>query len=200
MTFVIATGNPKKLTELNRILNPLGVDAVSLKGIGISIDEIEETGKTLEENARIKAKAVAKLTDKAVIADDTGLFVDALNGEPGVYTARYAGENANGVENYKKLLKNLEEIPHEKRKAHFATCICCIFPNGEEIVSTGECHGYIAKEPHGENGFGYDPVFEVEDGKSLAELTADEKDAISHRGNALRDFKIKLLEKLNGEK
>ncbi len=197
MIFVIATANPKKLTELSRILNPLGIDAVSIKDAGISIDDIEENGKTFEENARIKAQAVAKLTSMPVIADDTGLSVDVLGGEPGVYTARYAGEGASDKEKYEKLLNKLEGIPYEKRTAHFSTCICCIFPDKTEIISTGNCYGNIALAPHGENGFGYDPIFEVEKGKSLAELTAEEKDKISHRGNALRDFKIKLERKLN---
>lgn len=197
MTFVIATANPKKLTELSRILNPLGIDAISIKDAGISIDDIEENGKTFEENARIKAQAVAKLTSMPVIADDTGLSVDALGGEPGVYTARYAGVDASDKEKYEKLLSKLQGVEYEQRTAHFSTCICCIFPDNTEIISTGNCYGSIALAPHGKNGFGYDPVFEVENGKSLAELTAEEKDKISHRGNALRDFKIKLQRKLN---
>ncbi len=199
MKFVIATANKKKLIELNRILNPMGIDAITAKDAGIFLDDIEETGKTLEENARIKAKAAASLTDMPVIADDTGLLVDALGGEPGVYTARYAGEGASDKQKYEKLLEKLQGVPYEQRTAHFSTCICCIFTNKTEIISTGNCYGRIALAPHGENGFGYDPVFEIENGKSLAELTAEEKDKISHRGNAIRDFKIKLEKKLKEE-
>ena len=196
MKFIIATGNPKKLIELNRILNPLGIDAITAKEASINLEDVEETGKTFEENAKIKARAAAKLTNLAVVADDTGLCVDALDGAPGVYTARYAGENATDQQKYEKLLNALKGVPHAKRTAHFSTCICCILPNKEEIIVSGRCDGYIAEKPHGTNGFGYDPVFELENGKSLAELTAKEKDKISHRGNALRNFKAKLQEKL----
>lgn len=198
MKFIIATGNPKKLIELNRILNPLGIDAITAKEASINLEDVEETGKTFEENAKIKAMAAAKLTNLAVVADDTGLCVDALNGAPGVYTARYAGENATDQQRYEKLLSALKGVPHEKRTAHFSTCICCILPNKEEIIVSGRCDGFIAQKPHGTNGFGYDPVFELENGESLAELTAKEKDKISHRGNALRNFKAKLQEKLAG--
>lgn len=196
MKFVIATGNPKKLIELNRILNPLGIDAITAKEASINLEDVEETGKTFEENAKIKARAAARLTNLAVVADDTGLCVDALNGAPGVYTARYAGENATDQQKYEKLLNALKGVPHAKRTAHFSTCICCILPNKEEIIVSGRCDGFIAQKPHGTNGFGYDPVFELENGKSLAELTAKEKDKISHRGNALRNFKANLQEKL----
>lgn len=196
MTFVIATGNPKKLIELNRILNPLGIDAITAKEASINLEDVEETGKTFEENAKIKARAAAKLTNLAVVADDTGLCVDALDGAPGVYTARYAGENATDQQKYEKLLNALKGVPYAKRTAHFSTCICCILPNKEEIIVSGRCDGFIAEKPHGTNGFGYDPVFELENGKSLAELSAQEKDKISHRGNALRNFKAKLQEKL----
>ncbi len=195
MQFIIATGNAHKLLELERILAPLGIDAVSTKAKGISLDDVEETGTTFEENAYLKAKAACDKTGLPAVADDSGLCVDALNGEPGVYSARYAGEDATDEQRYQKLLHNLKDVPAEKRTARFVSAVCCVWPNGESLTVRGECEGAIGFEPLGENGFGYDPVFMVGE-KSFAQLSAGEKDAISHRGRALVKLQQALQEKL----
>ena len=195
MDFIIATNNPKKLIELERILKPLGINARTPRELGVTLDDVEETGETFEENARLKAAAACKLTGMPAIADDSGLMVDALNGEPGVRSARYAGENATDEDRIKKLLENMKNIPDERRTARFASAICCVFTDGSEIDTYGECEGKIAFAPRGGGGFGYDPVFIVGSGKSYAELTEAEKDAVSHRGKALRSLQ-RELEKL----
>ena len=186
MTFIIATNNPKKRIELERILAPLGIEAVTAKQAGVNLDDVEETGMTFEENAFLKAEAACKLSGMPAVADDSGLMVDALDGAPGVYSARYAGEGAADAQKIEKLLYNLKNITQEKRTARFVSAVCCLFPNGKKITVRGECEGTIAFAPMGEGGFGYDPVFITSSGKSYAELTAQEKDSISHRGNALR--------------
>lgn len=191
MTFIIATNNEKKLVELSRILNPLGIRALSAKEAGVSLEEVEETGKTFEENARLKAQAALQKTGMPAVADDSGLMVDALNGEPGVYSARYGGEGASDAQKNEKLLKNMENVPQEKRTARFVSAVCCLFPDGREIMVRGECEGSIAYAPKGEGGFGYDPVFLVGE-RSYAELTPKEKDAVSHRGRALRKLSEEL--------
>ncbi len=195
MQFIIATGNAHKLLELERILAPLGIDAVSTKAKGISLDDVEETGTTFEENAYLKAKAACEKTGLPAVADDSGLCVDALNGAPGVYSARYAGENATDEQRYQKLLENLKDVSPEKRTARFVSAVCCVWPNGESLTVRGECEGTIGFAPLGENGFGYDPVFMVGE-KSFAQLSAEEKDAISHRGRALVKLQQALKEKL----
>ena len=195
MQFIIATGNAHKLLELERILAPLGIDAISTKAKGISLDDVEETGTVFEENAYLKAKAACEKTGLPAVADDSGLCVDALNGEPGVYSARYAGENATDADRIEKLLKNLKDVPAEERTARFVSAVCCVWPNGETLTVRGECEGLIGFAPLGENGFGYDPVFMV-GGKSFAQLSAEEKDAISHRGRALVKLQQALKEKL----
>lgn len=181
--------------ELERILAPLGIDAVSTKAKGISLDDVEETGTTFEENAYLKAKAACDKTGLPAVADDSGLCVDALNGEPGVYSARYAGENATDEQRYQKLLYNLKDVPAEKRTARFVSAVCCVWPSGESLTVRGECEGTIGARPLGENGFGYDPVFMVGE-KSFAQLSAEEKDAISHRGRALVKLQQELQQKL----
>lgn len=193
MQFIIATGNAHKLLELERILAPLGIDAVSTKAKGISLDDVEETGTTFEENAYLKAKAACDKTGLPAVADDSGLCVDALNGEPGVYSARYAGEDATDEQRYQKLLENLKDVPAEKRTARFVSAVCCVWPSGESLTVRGECEGTIGSRPLGENGFGYDPVFMVGE-KSFAQLSAEEKDAISHRGRALVKLQQALKE------
>lgn len=200
MTFIIATHNAKKLLELKRILAPLSIDAVSADEAKFPLDEVEETGVTFEENALLKARAACKATGMPAVADDSGLMVDALNGAPGVYSARYAGEGATDAMRIEKLLHEINNVPKEKRTARFVSVACCVFPNGESLVARGECEGTIAFEPKGSGGFGYDPVFLVEDGRSFAELSAEEKDAISHRGKSLRMLQQKLKEKFNTEK
>ena len=187
----MATNNAHKVVELSRILKPLGIDVVSAKEAGIVLDEVEETGTTFSENAFLKANAAFKKTGIASVADDSGLSVDVLNGRPGVYSARYAGENATDADRYNKLLDEMKDIPNEKRSAHFTCAICCILPDGQKIEVEGVCNGKIAFEPQGDGGFGYDPVF-ICNGKSYAQLTAEEKDALSHRGNALRKLKTEL--------
>ena len=180
MTFVIATHNAKKLKELKRILEPLGFDAV----IREDLPEVEETGTTFAENALLKAESACKVTGMPAIADDSGLVVDALGGAPGVYSARYAGEGATDRQRYEKLLEELREVPTEQRTARFVSAVCCVFPDGKILMAEGACEGIIAFGPKGEGGFGYDPIFLVGE-RSYAEMTAEEKDSISHRGRAL---------------
>lgn len=195
MKFIIATNNPKKLIELKRILNPLGIDAVTAKEFGISLDEVEETGTTFAENAFIKADAACKLAGIPAIADDSGLCVDALNGAPGVYSARYAGEGSTDAQKIEKLLSELNNVPEYERNAHFTSSVCCVFPNGDKVAANGECEGTIAFEPDGDGGFGYDPIF-LYNGVSFGKLTAEQKDKVSHRGKALRIFKEELIKYL----
>lgn len=190
--FIIASNNQAKVEELDRILNPIGVNAVTAKSEGILLDDVEETGETYAENARIKAKACFERTGLPCIADDSGLSVDCLNGEPGVYSARYAGENATDADRINKLLNNMKGVPDEKRQAHYVCTICCIIDENTMIEVSGTCSGVIAHEPKGSGGFGYDPIFITGNGKSFAELTADEKDAVSHRGKALRRLYAEL--------
>ncbi|MDD5795618.1 MAG: XTP/dITP diphosphatase [Oscillospiraceae bacterium] len=192
MKFIIATNNPKKLKELERILNPFGIEAVSAKDAGVKLDEVEETGKTFAENAFLKADAAFKLTGMPSIADDSGLSVDALDGRPGVYSARYAGENATDEDRINKLLFEMKNVPKEKRNAHFTSSICCIISEKKKIAVEGICYGTIAFEPAGDGNFGYDPVFVYDNNKTFAQMTTEEKDKVSHRGNALRMLKTEL--------
>ena len=184
MKFLIATHNEKKKAELQRILKPLGITICTADDLNLDLTEVEETGTTFEENAYLKAKGGCDESGLPCIADDSGLEVDALNGEPGVYSARYAGDHGNDALNIKKLLENMKDVPDEKRTARFVCSACCCFPNGEKIILRGTCEGKIGYEPVGENGFGYDPVFYVGD-KTFAQMTAAEKDPLSHRGKAL---------------
>lgn len=195
MKFVLATHNPGKLREMSAILGELGVEVVSPANVGIAVD-VEETGTTFAENAMLKAKAICAAAGLPAIADDSGLCVDALNGGPGVYSARYGGEGLDDKGRYMLLLNSMRG--QTTRKAHFACAIACAFPNGDELTAQGQCDGAIAFAPMGEGGFGYDPVFLVpEKGKTFGQLTAEEKSAISHRGKALRDFSEKLATYLN---
>lgn len=191
MEFIIATNNAKKLKELSRILNPLGINAVSAREVGVNLDEVEETGTTFEENAFLKANAAFTKTNMPAIADDSGLCVDALDGRPGIFSARYSGENATDESNYLKLLDEMKDVPANERTAYFNCSICCILPDGNKIEVNGKCFGEIAFEPNGNGGFGYDPVF-ICNGKNFAELSAEEKDAVSHRGQALKKLKEEL--------
>lgn len=196
MKAVLASHNKKKMAEMRAILSELGVEILSQADVGVDI-EPEETGTTFEENARIKAEAIMQATGLPAIADDSGLVVDALNGEPGVYSARYGGEGLDDTGRWQLLLKNMEG--KENRVCRFVSVICCAFPDGSQLMTRGECHGVVAEGPRGEGGFGYDPVFWLpEKGKSMAELSPEEKNSISHRGNALRVFKEELEKKLNG--
>lgn len=187
MKIIIATHNKHKLQEMSRILSPMGYEVVTDLDLGIELTDAEENGETFLDNARIKAESGCKESGLPCIADDSGLCVDALGGAPGVYSARYSGVHGDDEGNNKKLLSELSGVPTEKRTAHFACAICVSFPDGSEVTATGKCEGYIGYEKRGTNGFGYDPLFMVGD-RSLAEMTAEEKDAISHRGNALKEL------------
>ena len=190
MKFVLATHNPGKLKEMGDILARFGVEVVSPKDLGITVD-VEETGATFAENAMLKAKAICAAAKLPAIADDSGLCVDALNGGPGVYSARYGGEGLDDKGRYMLLLNSMRGQP--TRAAHFACAIACVFPNGDELTAEGRCDGTIAFAPIGEGGFGYDPVFFVPQlKKTFGQLTAEEKSAISHRGRALAVFVEKL--------
>lgn len=191
---LIATHNRGKLAEFQRMLNPLGFTVISAEEAGFS-DDVEETGRTFSENAAIKAWAITNATGKPAIGDDSGLCVDALGGAPGVFTARYAGEQKDNEANIRKLLDNLKTVPEEERGTHFECAIVCAFPDGHAVKAVGQCYGSILFEKKGDGGFGYDPVFGV-DGKSFAELSDEEKDRISHRGKALRRL-IELLKEEN---
>lgn len=187
MKILIATHNKHKLAEISRILEPMGYEVVTDRDVGIELTDVEENGKTFLENARIKAESGCRESGLPCIADDSGLCVDALGGEPGVYSARYAGNHGDDAANNEKLLLNLKNVPDEKRTARFVCSICVSFPDGSEITAKGVCEGKIGYEYRGNNGFGYDPLFMVGD-KSFAEFTAEEKDAVSHRGNALKNL------------
>ena len=189
--FLIATHNMKKRDELYRILSPLGIDVKTADQLGIEITDVEETGETFYENALLKAESGCKESGMPCVADDSGLAVDYLVGAPGVYSARFAGGHGDDEANNKKLLKLLSDVETPERSARYVSVVCCVFPNGDVISARGECEGFIGFDPIGDGGFGYDPLFMVGD-KSMAQLTADEKDAISHRGNALRILAEKL--------
>ena len=190
VTIVLATRNQGKVRELAEPLRAFGLCVVGLDAFP-DLPEVEETGTTFEENALLKAREVSKRTGLVAIADDSGLCVDALNGGPGVYSARYGGEGLDDKGRYTLLLQNLRG--QTTRAAHFTCAIACAFPNGDTITAEGQAPGTIAFAPMGEGGFGYDPVFFVPDkAKTFAQLTQEEKAEISHRGKALREFTAKL--------
>ena len=193
MKFVLASHNKGKLAEMQAVLAELGIEVVMPAELGIDVD-VEETGETFAENAALKAKAIMAASGLPAIADDSGLCVDALNGAPGIYSARYGGVDSDQAR-YRLLLENLRGAG--ARTAHFHTAIVCCFPNGDRLDAAGDCFGTIAYAPQGDNGFGYDPVFFVPElRKTFAQLTPEEKNAISHRGNALRAFGAELKEYL----
>ena len=193
MKLIIATHNNDKEKELKSVLDNFPVEVMSLDQFP-EIGEIEETGSTLYENAKLKAVTVNKITNMPCLGDDTGLEVDALSGAPGVYSSRYAGENVSYEDNVMKLLRELRSTPSEKRKARFRTII--FYTDGErELYTQGEIQGVITENPRGTNGFGYDPVFYIpEVKKTMAELTSAEKNKLSHRGQAMRKFRKLLLD------
>ncbi len=191
MKLLISTKNKHKLKEINEILSPLGYTVESAYNYLDDID-IEESGTTFEENAVLKAVEISKLVDEYVIADDSGISVDALSGAPGVYSARFAGENATDDENNELLLEKLKGVPFEKRTAKYI-CVIALAKRGKLITTTyGECSGYVGFEYKGNNGFGYDPIFVLPDGRHMAELPSDEKNRISHRYHALMNLKAYL--------
>ena len=190
---IFATGNENKMKEIREILGSLPLEILSMKEAGIEVD-ITEDGTTLEETARIKARAVCERAGEMVLADDSGLEVDYLNKEPGIYSARYMGEDTSYRIKNKSLIDRLEGVPDEKRTARFVCAIAAAFPDGRELVVRGTIEGIIGYEEKGENGFGYDPIFYLpERGCTTAELPPEEKNSVSHRGNALRQMK-KMLE------
>ena len=192
MAFVLATANPGKISEMREILSGLGFEVVTRDELGIDI-EVEETGATFAENALLKAAAICKATGLPAIADDSGLMVDALDGEPGVYSSSYGGEGLSDSEQCLYLINAMKNM--EQRSAKFVCTIVCAFPDGSILSAVGECHGEILYAPQGSGGFGYDPVFVVGNlGKPMAELTLEEKNRVSHRGAALREFAA-ILEK-----
>lgn len=183
---LFATGNAHKLGEIKAILSDIGLDVVSMGEAGVDA-EIVEDGKSFEENALIKARAVSRASGEPALADDSGLVVDALCGEPGIYSSRWMGEDTSYHVKNTEILRRLEGLPDEKRTARFV-CVCaCVFPDGREYTAEGVFEGMIGYEEKGGNGFGYDPIFYVpEKGRYSAELAPEEKNAISHRGKALR--------------
>ncbi len=194
MKLAIATNNAHKLEEIRAILGDSFDELLSLKDLGIDVD-IEETGTTLEENSLLKARTICDICGMPTLADDTGLMVDALDGAPGVYSARYAGEAHNDKANRLLLLKNLDGV--ENRRAHFATVITICYPNGDFITSNGRVEGSILHEERGSEGFGYDSLFYSDElKKTFAEASQQEKNSVSHRGRAL----TAMLEKLNSQK
>lgn len=191
---IFATGNENKMKEIREILGALPLEILSMKEAGISADIVED-GKTFEENALIKARAICKLAGEMVLADDSGLEIDYLNKEPGIYSARYMGEDTSYHIKNNSLIDRLEGVPDEKRTARFVCAIAAVFPDGKELVVRGTVEGIIGHEEKGENGFGYDPIFYLPEREcTTAELPSEEKNSISHRGNALRLMKD-LLER-----
>lgn len=193
MRIIFATGNENKMREIREILGELGLEIVSMKEAGISVDIVED-GETFEENAMIKAEAVSKLCDDIVLADDSGLEVDYLDKAPGVYSARFMGEDTSYDIKNQAIIDKLEGVPKEKRTARFVCAIAAVLPSGKKISTRGTIEGMIGYEIKGENGFGYDPIFYVEElGCTTAEISPEEKNKVSHRGNALRAMRKELL-------
>ena len=184
---VVATNNAHKVAEIRTISEELGFKVMSKKEAGVDGMEVEETGNTFEANAELKARAVAKATGRAAIADDSGLMVEALNGDPGVYSSRYAGEDGNDPLNNEKLLREMKDVPEGQRKAKFVSALCLVYEDGSCVFAKGECPGKILTAPRGNGGFGYDPLF-VPDGfdQSFGELPQETKNQISHRSHALK--------------
>ena len=195
MKVILASKNKHKLEEISKITEKFGFELILQSQLGVDID-VEETGTTFEENSLIKAEAVMKATGMAAMADDSGICVEALNGEPGVYSARYGfDETLDDWGRLQLLLKNMEAVPDGKRQAKFVCVITMVTPEGETIQARGEIHGELLREPHGENGFGYDPIFYYPPlGMTTAEMSSEDKNQVSHRANALKIFNEKLKE------
>ena len=193
---IFATGNENKMKEIRQIMSDMDVEILSMKQAGISADIVED-GTTFEENAVIKATAISKLTKEIVLADDSGLEIDYINKEPGIYSARYLGEDTSYHIKNQNLIERLKDAKDEERSARFVCAIAAAFPDGEVLTTIGTIEGRIGYEEKGENGFGYDPIFYVpEFGCTTAELSEEDKNKVSHRGNALRAMKEKLKLKL----
>ena len=195
MKIVAATGNKHKIEEIESITKKFGMNVITKAEAGVGDLEVEETGTTFEENSLIKAEAIMKVTGMPAIADDSGLEADALNGAPGVYSARFSGEGATDESNNAKLLKLMENIPDDERSARFVSVVTLCFPNGTVVAARGECPGTLRRSPRGDGGFGYDPLFvPVGYDKTYAEISAEEKNIISHRAKALGILRMKLKE------
>ncbi|MBM7648907.1 XTP/dITP diphosphohydrolase [Bacillus ectoiniformans] len=196
---IIATKNPGKAKEFKEMFSAYGYEVKTLLDYP-DFPDIEETGQTFEENAILKAEAVSAATGRLAIADDSGLVIDALNGRPGVYSARYAGEAKDDQANIEKVLAELIEVPAEKRAARFYCALALAVPNEPVLTVSGTCEGQISTSQQGKNGFGYDPIFFVPSlGRTMAELSPEEKHRISHRGQAIQALKGKLSDTLGGE-
>ena len=195
MKVVLASKNPHKLVEISKITEKFGIELVLQSELGVDID-VEETGTTFEENSFLKANAVMKATGLPALADDSGIAVDALNGEPGIYSARYGfDESLDDWGRLLLLLKNMQDVPDGQRQAKFVCVITFVTPQGQTIQARGEIHGELTREPVGGNGFGYDPIFYYPPlGKTTAELSPEEKNEVSHRANALKLFYEKMKE------
>ena len=191
LKFIIATKNQKKKLELERILSPMGFEVLCEADLDCPLPEVEETGETFEDNALLKARSACEATGLAAIADDSGLCVDALDGAPGVYSARYGEPGWNDGQRTEHLLHNLEGVAAQQRTARFVSAVCCVLPDGRSLTLRGECEGSIAFAPQGENGFGYDPVFLVGE-KTFSQMDDVQKDGVSHRGKALRLLRERL--------
>ncbi len=197
MKYLIATHNQGKVREYRQLLDDLPIEITYLDEMDIK-EEVAETGETFYENALQKARAYARLSGLPTWADDSGLEVDALHGEPGVRSARYAGPGATDEDRYRLLLHNLAGVPASKRTARFRCVVAVVWPDGRSFTTEGRCEGVIGEAPRGDNGFGYDPIFFLPDkGRTMAELSADEKNRISHRGRAARAAKEKLRARLS---
>ena len=195
MKVVLASKNKHKLVEISKITEKFGIELVLQSELGVDID-VEETGTTFEENSFLKAEAVMKATGLPALADDSGIAVDALNGEPGIYSARYGFDDSlDDWGRLELLLKNTENVPDGQRQAQFVCVITMVTPDGQTVQARGEIHGELTREPRGENGFGYDPIFYYPPlGKTTAELSSEEKNQVSHRANALKLFYDKMKE------
>lgn len=193
---VAASRNKHKIDEIEAITKKFGMSIISRDDAGVPKIEIEEDGETFEENSYKKAYEIMKMCGKITIADDSGLMVDYLGGAPGVYSARFAGEDGNDAKNNEKLISLLEDVTYKERRAKFVSVITMVYPDGETLVARGECHGHVIDAPVGENGFGYDPLF-VPDGfqRTFAQLSPEEKNEISHRAKALVELEKLLLER-----
>ena len=195
-TIIFATKNKGKIKEINAILADMDVNVISMEDAGITIDVVED-GTTFEENSMKKAVQIMEVSGKITLADDSGLEIDAMDKAPGVYSARFMGEDTPYAERFKAIFEKLEGVPEEKRTARFVSCIAAAFPDGRRLTSLDTVEGIIGYEVKGENGFGYDPIFFVpEKGRYMAELSAEEKNAISHRGKALGKMKELLKKEL----
>lgn len=197
MQFVLASKNKHKQQELQQILSPYGIQLILQSELGLELD-VPETGTTFLENARLKACAVMQAAGMPAIADDSGLVVDALDGAPGVYSARYGGDACQSdTDRNRLLLQNLRHVPPLRRTARFVCCIYCAFPDGRSVTGMGSCEGLIAHAPAGEQGFGYDPIFYVpSEGGTFAQIAAERKNVLSHRGRAIQDFYINMQKEI----